>query len=276
MPGHASQSPGRAPGYDATSDPNEYASGTTQSNQETYLTSLDTSSLAQDPACLGNTPLALDYARDATPEYAQTATPESEKVLRAAPPMVPADHGEAGGASASPPAAEKPPASSGSAAPAPAAPAASGPVVVASAATPASPAGVVRAARPAGGDEGALTASASVSRGADQDRDSEEPLDPGTEVPDSQAPAPLPQFASLLAGSAPVDLPALQRGVDQFFTRLEAVGEELPKGPLLLRLAPWVASVALSTAALEVARWQMRKQAPRRTGCLVRPSPEES
>jgi hypothetical protein len=98
-----------------------------------------------------------------------------------------------------------------------------------------------------------------------------EPPAPAEVVPPNPALPP----AGLLSGVAPVDLAALHRITDRFFERLEDLGRELPGGPLLRRLAPWVVTVSVATAGLELARWQMKKQSPRRPFRVRRSVPEE-
>lgn len=149
------------------------------------------------------------------------------------------------------------------------------PVVVADAGRSAADRDPVRAARRGTADAPEPLSPPAAGRGIEVERDAEESLDPGTDLADPQA-APSPQVASLLTGSAPVDLPALDRGVDHFFSRLEDLGKELPSGPVLLRLAPWLVAVSAATAALELARWQMKKQSPSRSPRIGRPYPEEA
>lgn len=80
-------------------------------------------------------------------------------------------------------------------------------------------------------------------------------------------PANLGQVA---VGALPVDLAALERGVEQFFGQMSMLGEHLSSGEATQRLAPWLVAVALSTAALETARWRLWKPAPATPGLAAR------
>jgi hypothetical protein len=221
-----------------------------------------------------------------TPRYTyQEASPTSgqepvrpavqESVLRAAAASVQqSGHEETARPAVSPSTPERPPTEADSQATA--SRPASGPVAVATAGSPAASHDVHQSGGPLVTDAAGPAPRTARARSLEAEPGSEELLEPVTDIADSDVPAPAPQLASLVAGMAPVDLAALQRGVDQFFTRLEGLGEELPRGPILLRLAPWIATTALATAAWEVAREQMRKQSPRRSGWMARPTPEES
>jgi hypothetical protein len=152
----------------------------------------------------------------------------------------------------------------------------SGALLVAEATHAAADRALLHAARPRTADiPEPLSPPATVGSVSEADRDAEEAMEPGGEVAENQA-APAPQVASLLTGNAPVDLLALDRGVDHFFSRLEDLGRELPSGPVLLRLAPWVVAVSAATAALELARWQMKKQGPSRSPRIGRPFPDNA
>jgi hypothetical protein len=227
-----------------------------------------------DPSCIGNTPRAVEYAQEAAAaEYVQAVAPGSASVLGAAAAVVRQLERAESGASAA--AVDAPETTSPPPAPPPAAVAEPpGPVAGAGTADGATTRNAVHAARPMVA-AGMLLAVPAMPRAAEPG-DSGEPFDPVIEVADSQTVPAEPQFASLVSGTVPVDLTALQRGVDQFFTQLEALGQELPKGPVLLRLAPWFLAAAAATAGLEVARWQLRRQDPRRLAWIVRRNPEEA
>ena len=71
----------------------------------------------------------------------------------------------------------------------------------------------------------------------------------------------LPSAGQVAVGMLPVDLPALERGVEQFFGQVAKLGEHVSDFEVAQRLAPWLVAVALSTAALETARWRFWKPA---------------
>jgi hypothetical protein len=72
----------------------------------------------------------------------------------------------------------------------------------------------------------------------------------------------LPGTGHLAVGMLPVDVAALERGVAQFFSQVGALGDHVTDLEAARRLAPWLVAVALSTAALETARWRFWKPAP--------------
>ena len=72
----------------------------------------------------------------------------------------------------------------------------------------------------------------------------------------------LPSSGQVAAGMLPVDLAALERGVEQFFGQMARLGDHVSGSEAAQRLAPWLVAVALSTAALETARWRFWKAAP--------------
>ncbi len=72
----------------------------------------------------------------------------------------------------------------------------------------------------------------------------------------------LPSSGKVAAGMLPVDLEALERGVEQFFGQMATLGDHVSGGEAAQRLTPWLVAVALSTAALETARWRFWKPAP--------------
>jgi hypothetical protein len=65
-----------------------------------------------------------------------------------------------------------------------------------------------------------------------------------------------PQPADLLSEGLAVDLAALERGLQQFLADLEGLGSQLLSGGGGLGLMPWMGTVVLALAALEVARRQ--------------------
>jgi hypothetical protein len=60
---------------------------------------------------------------------------------------------------------------------------------------------------------------------------------------------------------------ALRTAADQFFDRLEALGEDLPSSSLFARLVPWVVSAAAVAVALDIASWQRRRRDPIAAQC---------
>jgi hypothetical protein len=98
---------------------------------------------------------------------------------------------------------------------------------------------------------------------------SEVPDRPGLGTTESDRPETLTRALSFLPGSSqvavgmlPVDLAALERGVEQFFGQIATLGDHVSYLEAAQRLAPWLVAVALSTAALETARWRFWKPAP--------------
>jgi hypothetical protein len=71
----------------------------------------------------------------------------------------------------------------------------------------------------------------------------------------------LPGSGQVAAGMLPVDLAALERGVEQFFGQMGRLGDHISGSEAAQRLTPWLVAVALSTAALEAARWRFWKPA---------------
>jgi hypothetical protein len=70
----------------------------------------------------------------------------------------------------------------------------------------------------------------------------------------------LPPETTVMTGALPVDLADLERGVEQFFTKLEGLGGEITPSLAMTRLAPWLVTMSLAMVATEVARLQMRRQ----------------
>jgi hypothetical protein len=83
------------------------------------------------------------------------------------------------------------------------------------------------------------------------------------------------QHGAVLAGMPALDLAALQRGVQQFFARIDRLGEDLAGPRLTVRLAPWVVAVAAANAAYELVRWQRQTRQRAAAAELAIPSPAE-
>jgi hypothetical protein len=81
---------------------------------------------------------------------------------------------------------------------------------------------------------------------------------PGNLEPEHAANAPSPS-GSVLAGVMPIDRAALARAVDEFFARVDQLGEELGDTWTEGRLAPVLTAAALSTAAYAFARHRLRR-----------------
>ncbi len=64
---------------------------------------------------------------------------------------------------------------------------------------------------------------------------------------------------SILGGTLPVDWSALFLGADQFFARLESLGQDVFPSPLLERLAPWLVLTAVAPLTLEMLGWRLKK-----------------
>jgi hypothetical protein len=67
----------------------------------------------------------------------------------------------------------------------------------------------------------------------------------------------------LLAGILRVDLPALEAGVERFFSRLEELGDELSDADVAWRLGAWSLTAAGAAAALEFARAEAKNNRQR-------------
>jgi hypothetical protein len=68
-----------------------------------------------------------------------------------------------------------------------------------------------------------------------------------------------PQMVGLLAGVLPVDLRALEHGVEDFFARVARLGEALPASLSLTKLSALLTAVGCVLAAYEVGRWHARE-----------------
>jgi hypothetical protein len=84
--------------------------------------------------------------------------------------------------------------------------------------------------------------------------------------PEAERPELAAQFADLLAGVLPFDAAALERGAEQFFAHLQGLGHDPRAASLARALAPWLATGALAAAAVELARRQRDRPAPRGPG----------
>jgi hypothetical protein len=81
---------------------------------------------------------------------------------------------------------------------------------------------------------------------------------PGLTVPYAAA-LTLPQTAGLLAGALPVDLRALEQGVEDFFARVGRLEEVLPPSLSLTKLSAMLTAVGCVVAAYELGRWHARE-----------------
>jgi hypothetical protein len=77
----------------------------------------------------------------------------------------------------------------------------------------------------------------------------------------SQEVGPL-QAGHLLGGVLSADLASLRGAVDQFFERLESLGDDWTQPSLFTRLIPWAVASAAVAVLLDVAYWQRRKADP--------------
>jgi hypothetical protein len=86
---------------------------------------------------------------------------------------------------------------------------------------------------------------------------------PGVEVPPTVAPRPghnlsFPRsgrLGILIAGTVPVDLAALERGVEMFFAQLDDLGLEIAQWRAAATLTRWVVAAVFANAAYELACW---------------------
>jgi hypothetical protein len=72
---------------------------------------------------------------------------------------------------------------------------------------------------------------------------------------------PSPQLAGPLGGLLPLDLPALERGVQHLFARLASLEEKLSAERGGLGFGPWFVTVGAATMLFELARRQLQRQA---------------
>jgi hypothetical protein len=86
-----------------------------------------------------------------------------------------------------------------------------------------------------------------------------QPVPPPVAATDGPAPAPSP--GGPIADLVPIDVEAIQRGVDSFFERLAGLSEEWSDGQVLEKLTPWC--MAATVAAHEWARWRRLRRALR-------------
>jgi hypothetical protein len=90
-------------------------------------------------------------------------------------------------------------------------------------------------------------------------------------APAPDAPPPPGNAAPAQAGLIPLDVPALERGVQQFFQRLGVLGDEAEGDPAWPRWAPWFVVVGTLLLGLELARRLSRvAPAPEPVGPLRR------
>jgi len=91
----------------------------------------------------------------------------------------------------------------------------------------------------------------------------------GVQGPEAQTFLPLaqdlpglpPAFSAVVGGTLPVDWPALSRAADQFFARLDSLGQDPWQAvPLLTRLAPWLVLSAVAPLTLEMLRWRLKNE----------------
>lgn len=67
-----------------------------------------------------------------------------------------------------------------------------------------------------------------------------------------------PAMGNLIGGILPVDVPALERGVEEFFARIDGLGDDWTSFQAASRLAPWLVTAAFATAAYEFVREQLK------------------
>jgi hypothetical protein len=72
----------------------------------------------------------------------------------------------------------------------------------------------------------------------------------------SEQPPLLPQAITVLAGLAPLDLRAVEEGMQGIARRIEAIGKEAADAALGSGWAPWLAAGLVAAAAFEVALWR--------------------
>jgi hypothetical protein len=72
----------------------------------------------------------------------------------------------------------------------------------------------------------------------------------------SEQPPLLPQAITVLAGLAPLDLRAVEQGMQGIARRIEAIGKEAADAALGSGWAPWLAAGLVAAAAFEVALWR--------------------
>jgi len=119
-----------------------------------------------------------------------------------------------------------------------------------------------RAAGPAGGREASSAGEHKVLSGLAGDEAEAQAEPEGPEL--------APQLADLLAGVLPFDAAALGRGAEQFFTHLQALGQDPTAASFASRFAPWLATAALAATAVELGRRQRHKPAPPGPGLIAR------
>jgi hypothetical protein len=121
--------------------------------------------------------------------------------------------------------------------------------------------------------------------GAEEVADDVRPVEGPSELAsasDTQVPASAPEEGSLLAGFVPLDLSALEHGVDRFFAELEAQSQDWGGLHVAMGWAPWLTAGAAATAAFELARRLQRADVGRARrwagypGLTALPAPDEA
>jgi hypothetical protein len=79
------------------------------------------------------------------------------------------------------------------------------------------------------------------------------------------APAAQVRGGAPIAGSAAVDLAAIEKGIDEVFDRIERLGDDLVGGDGATRFAEWLVIAGGACAAFEYARIRLREAAPWQT-----------
>jgi hypothetical protein len=96
---------------------------------------------------------------------------------------------------------------------------------------------------------------------------------PGDVLPAVETAGSLPDPAAMIAepllALPPLDVTALERGLQQFLARLEAAGRDLVGDGDGARIVPWVVAGAATAAACEIARRQLRRYAAERAVDLI-------
>jgi hypothetical protein len=72
---------------------------------------------------------------------------------------------------------------------------------------------------------------------------------------------PLPAVASVLTALRPLDLPALERGMQRFLEQLDRIGQRLTGPREAGGLYAWIAAGAAAVLACEMGRRQLRRPA---------------
>jgi Planctomycete extracellular len=83
------------------------------------------------------------------------------------------------------------------------------------------------------------------------------------EIPPTIAPRPGPdqsfprsgRTGNLIAGTVPLDLAALERGIEEFFAHLDDLGQEITQWRVAATLTRWVVAAVFANATYELACW---------------------